>query len=71
MSTLTFNQLEVLYDELAQAIDQAGAEQESVFLAKLVLSMAQEFGHAGRISELIRDCLNEPAAARAANQRLI
>lgn len=72
MSTLTFSQLEVLYDELAHAIDQAGEERESVFLAKLVLSMAQEFGHADRISELIQDCLNEePAETPPAGQRLL
>jgi hypothetical protein len=62
MNTLPFNDLENLYDELAQAIDQAGPEQESVFLAKLVLSLAQEFGDAARVSALIQDCLHEPAA---------
>lgn len=70
MNTLTFPQLETLYDELAGAIDRAGPEQESVFLAKLVLSMAQEFGHADRVSALIQDCLNEPSAA-SAGARLI
>jgi hypothetical protein len=62
MTTLTFEQLETLYDELADAIDRAGPAQESVFLAKLVLRMAQEFGQAGRISRLIVECLDEPAA---------
>jgi len=70
MSTLNFDQLETLYDELATAIDTAGAEQESVFLAKLVLMLAQEFGNAPRTSEMIRDCLNEPPGP-AARQRLI
>jgi len=67
--TLTFEQLETLYDELSVAIDQAGRQQESVFLAKLVLSMAQEFGQAERISALIQDCLNEPAAPSAGTER--
>jgi hypothetical protein len=62
MTTLTFAQLETLYDELAGAIDRAGPEQESVYLAKLVLRMAQEFGHADRVSALIEDCLHEPPA---------
>ncbi|MGV3572464.1 MAG: DUF2783 domain-containing protein [Ramlibacter sp.] len=70
MSNLTFEQLETLYDELAVAIDQAGPAEESVFLAKLVLRMAQEFGHADRISALIRECLSPPAPP-AEPQRLI
>ncbi|MGB3070594.1 MAG: hypothetical protein WBC18_18710 [Ottowia sp.] len=61
MATLTFDHLEVLYDELATAIDQAGAERESVFLAKLVLSMAHEWGQGERVSALIQECLREPS----------
>lgn len=60
MNTLTFAQLEQLYDELAQALDTVGPGQDAIFLAKLVLSMAQEFGHAERISSLIQECLSEP-----------
>jgi hypothetical protein len=71
MSTLTFNQLETLYDELAAAIDQAGPDQEAVFLSKLVLSMAQEFGHADTISALIRRCLQEPPAPAPGAERLV
>ena len=71
MSTLTFEQLETLYDELATAIDRAGPEQESVFLAKLVVSMAQEFGQAGRITALIRQCLEEPPPPAQGTQRLV
>lgn len=71
MSTLTFAQLETLYDELATAIDAVGPEQESVFLTKLVLSLAQEFGQASRITTLIQDCLNEPTTELLPQQRLI
>ncbi|CAM5405328.1 DUF2783 domain-containing protein [Eoetvoesiella caeni] len=71
MSTLQFEELENLYDELATAIDTAGPEQESVFLAKLVLALAHEFGNAQRVSALIQDCLNEPVTERAAGTRLI
>jgi hypothetical protein len=71
MSTLKFHELENLYDELAAAIDASGPEQESVFLAKLVLSLAQEFGDAARITELIQDCLHEPVAQPAAGARLV
>lgn len=71
MRELTFPELEHLYDELASAIDAAGPDQESVFLSKLVLSMAREFGQAARISELIRACLSEPGAVTASGQQLI
>ena len=71
MSTLQFHELENLYDELAVAIDTCGAEQESVFLAKLVLSLAQELGNAARISQLIQDCLHEPVAPAPSGSRLI
>jgi hypothetical protein len=71
MNPLAFNDLENLYDELATAIDVVGPEQESVFLAKLVLSLAQALGDAPRISALIQDCLHEPAADVEAPQRLI
>jgi hypothetical protein len=67
MSELSFAQLEALYDELAEAIDAAGPERESVFLAKLVLCLARELGDAGRVSTLIRDCLAEPAPEAASD----
>lgn len=68
MSALTQAELETLYDELAMALDAVGHERESVFLAKLILSMANEFGHVGRVSALIQDCLNEPAPEAATNR---
>ncbi|MBN9428071.1 MAG: DUF2783 domain-containing protein [Burkholderiales bacterium] len=68
---LSFNELEIVYDELAVAIDEAGPQRESVFLAKLALSLAQELGDAARVSALIRDCLNEPADQLPAGQRLV
>lgn len=70
MSELTFPELERLYDELATAIDAAGPEQESIFLTKLVLSMAQSFGQGDRTSALIQACLREPSAAPG-SQKLI
>ena len=59
MSTLAFSQLEAVYDELAQAIDQVGPEGEAVFLTKLVLSLAHEYGDGARVSALIKQCLRE------------
>ena len=70
MTTLTFEQLETLYDELALAIDQAGSERESIFLAKLALCMAQEWGNASRVSALIRECLQEPSPPPGAQKMI-
>ena len=70
MTTLTFEQLETLYDELATAIDRAGPQREAVFLSKLVLCMAHEWGQGSRISELIEQCLAQPAPS-AVDQRLV
>lgn len=71
MSPLNFAQLETLYDELADAIDRAGPQYESVFLAKLVLRLAQESGDAARVSVLIEDCLQDPPPPARGAQALI
>ncbi len=44
MTPMPFEQLERAYLRLAEAIDQAGPEQEALFLAKLVLTLAHEHG---------------------------
>lgn len=71
MSALTFSELEVFYDELANAVDAAGPDHESVFLAKLVLSMAQEFGQPERLSALVAECLKEPSTDLVAGTQLL
>lgn len=57
---LAFEELEQIYDDLAEAIDACGPERESVFLAKLVLRMAQEMGEGARVRALIAECAREP-----------
>lgn len=71
MSKLAFPDLENLYDELATALDEAGPANANVFLAKLVLCMAHEWGDAPRISQLIQTCQHEPLPAPAAGVRLL
>lgn len=71
MGPLKFSELEQIYDELAEAIDASGPGRESVFLAKLALALAHEFGNAARVSELIKDCLDESAAQRPTAEPLI
>lgn len=68
---LSFEALEQLYDELAGALDEVPDGRESVFLAKLVLSMAHELGDQARVSELIRQCLHEPPLDENAPRRLV
>lgn len=68
---LTFAELEGLYDELAKAIDLVGPGDDAVFLAKLLLALAREFGNADRISVLIQECLQEPAIERRPGQPLL
>lgn len=58
--TLAFADLELCYDELADALDALPADQGEVFLAKLVLCLAHEVGDRARISAAIQRCLHEP-----------
>ncbi|MFO7549854.1 MAG: DUF2783 domain-containing protein [Haliea sp.] len=53
--TLEFAELEQVYDLLAEAIDEAGPEQEAVFLAKLALLLARQVPDV--------DCIREAIAA--------
>jgi len=51
--TLTIPALEQVYDQLAQAIDQAGPAQSELLLVKLALLCARELGDAERFAGLI------------------
>ena len=42
MATMPFQDLELAYEALAEAIDSAGPHHESVFLAKLALALAHQ-----------------------------
>ena len=41
---MAFADLDVAYEELAQAIDRVGPKNEALFLTKLVLMLAQQSG---------------------------
>lgn len=51
--TLEFAELEQVYDLLAEAIDAAGPERESLFLARLVLLLSHEIPDLERVRKLI------------------
>lgn len=51
--TLEFAELEQVYDLLAEAIDAAGPERESLFLARLALLLSHEIPDLERVRKLI------------------
>lgn len=55
--TLEFAELEQVYDLLAEAIDEAGPEQEAVFLAKLALLLARQVPDVDCIREAVATAL--------------
>jgi hypothetical protein len=49
--SLSISDLELVYDQLANAIDQAGAKNDKIFLVKLALLNAQALGDATVFTE--------------------
>ena len=54
MANLKAEELERIYDLVAEAIDKVGPEKESLFLSRLCLSLANELGD----EEQVRECIN-------------
>lgn len=50
---LSFNELEQVYDLMARAIDEAGAENEALFLSKLGITLAHRLGDLDAVREAI------------------
>jgi len=59
MEKMSFQQLEVLYDAMANALDRIPEARRNVYLARLVLQVAHELGHADRIVELVESSVDE------------
>ncbi len=59
MNTLTVQDLEQVYDLLAEALDQATPAKAELFLTKLALLSAQALGDAGVFAELTRSALQD------------
>jgi hypothetical protein len=53
MANLKAEQLERIYDLMAEAIDKAGPDKESLFLSKLCLSLANQLGDEKQVCECI------------------
>ncbi|MCB1847247.1 MAG: hypothetical protein KDI04_07615 [Halieaceae bacterium] len=50
---LAFNELEQVYELMARAIDEAGAENEALFLGKLGITLAHRLGDLDAVREAI------------------
>ena len=51
---MNFAELEEVYDRVARAIDAVGQQGESLFLSKLVMTLAHRVGDVESVSEAIR-----------------
>ncbi|TXH70870.1 MAG: DUF2783 domain-containing protein [Thiothrix sp.] len=57
MNPLALAELEAVYDSLAAALNQIGLEQESLFLTKLVLLLANQVGNQAQVEQSIEAAL--------------
>lgn len=57
MNPLALAELEAVYDSLAAALNQVGLEQESLFLTKLVLLLANQVGNQAQVEQSIEAAL--------------
>ena len=58
-ATLTIGGLETVYDQLAQANDQAGSDKTELFLVKLALLNAHALGDADAVQRHIQAALQD------------
>lgn len=66
MITTSFDRLEMTYDAVADAVDRVGPEQEALFLAKLVLTLANRLDNSSEVIACIEIALRdfEPCGQR-------
>ena len=57
MSTMSFEDLEAVYEALATAIDSAGAQCEALFLTRLALVLSHELGDVTAFKKAVRIAL--------------
>lgn len=62
MTAMPFEDFEHVYERLANAIDRAGPDNEVLFLAKLVLLLAQRLGDAAVVAASIEAALLDDSA---------
>ncbi|WP_321394898.1 DUF2783 domain-containing protein [Emcibacter sp.] len=54
-TNMPFEELEKIYDRLAEALDKAGEDKHALFLARLVMVLAQQSGDPEMVREAIRN----------------
>ena len=59
MIVTSFERLEIAYDAVADAVDRVGPEQEALFLAKLVLTLAHRLDNASEVTACIEIALRD------------
>lgn len=59
LNTTPLAETEAIYDLLAQAIDQAGADKTELFLTKLALLQAQTLGDVAALQQLVAIALSD------------
>ena len=60
-SSLAVEDLEAVWERLAEAIDRAGPEHEALFLSKLAVLLADALGDRARVERLIEAALEDIA----------
>ncbi|OYU49400.1 MAG: DUF2783 domain-containing protein [Rhizobiales bacterium PAR1] len=55
--SLSFTEMETVYEALAGAIDQAGDDHAALFLTKLALFLAKDMENSEQVLAAIRECL--------------
>ncbi len=56
---MTNAQLEAAYDVISEGIDAAGAEKQTLFLAKLAFALANLVGDSGQVAEAVEASLRD------------
>jgi hypothetical protein len=60
-ASLAVEELEAIWERLAEAIDRAGPEREALFLSKLAVLLADALGDRARAERLIEAALEDLA----------
>jgi len=58
-TTLKTEELERIYDRMAEAVDAAGPDKEALFLSKLSLVLADRLGDEALVRECIDICVRD------------
>lgn len=56
---MAFDDLELIYAQLAEAIDAAGPQREGLFLAKAVLALAHALGDRAQVATILKASLED------------